>query len=164
MRTGVGCRIGRGFVQKGRGIQPANEALAETYRRAAVHEPFEFDAATQVQLIKKSLAVCVDETWRLHGASTELTHLHLLVRWHDDGVGFTKVRGRIKNLLSLGLSRRAGVTGRPWFSQEASRRRVRDDGHFQYLMGEYLPKHGGVQWYEGIGWRNVPAGVEVDEV
>jgi hypothetical protein len=150
----------RGFVQKGREIQPRNDALAEAYRRAASDEPFEFDASTQMRLITKAMDVCADEGWRLHGASTEPTHLHVLVSWLDEGVGFAKVRGRIKNMLSLDLSRRAGVTGRPWFAGDASRRRVRDEGHFRYLMAEYLPKHGGVQWYEGVGWRNLAAGLE----
>lgn len=150
----------RGFVQKGRGIQPQNDALADAYRRAAKHEPFEFDAATQIRLIVKSRAVCVGEGWRLHGASTELTHLHVLVSWSDEGLEFQKVRGRIKNLVSLDLSQRAGVTGRPWFAGEASRRRVRTREHFEYLLQQYLPKHGGVQWYEDRGWVNVPAGME----
>jgi hypothetical protein len=70
------------------------------------------------------------------------------------------VRGRIKNLLSLDLSRHAGIMGRPWFAEEASRKRVRDLGHLDYLPGEYLPKHGGVQWYEDRGWMNLPLGVD----
>jgi hypothetical protein len=150
----------RGFVQKGRGIQPKNDALAGAYRGAAKHEPFEFDVEAQVRLIGKAMAVCHGESWRLHGASTEPTHLHVLTSWQDSSVAFQSVRGRIKNLLSLDLSRRAGITGRPWFAGEASRRRVRDDAHFRYLLDVYLPKHGGVQWYEGLGWRNLPLGME----
>jgi hypothetical protein len=152
----------RGFVQKGRGIQPKNDASAEEYREAAKDEPFEFDVTTQVQLIGKSLAVCCEEKWRLHGASTESTHLHLLVSWHDEASKSSKVRGRIKNLVSLELARRADVTGRPWLAGDASRRPVRDEGHFRHLMAEYLPNHSGVQWYESVGWQNLPPGVDVE--
>ena len=154
----------RGFVQKGKGIQPQNEPLADAYRAAAAHEAVLFDAATQCRLIRKTLAVCQGDKFRLHGASTEPTHLHLVVSWRDESQVFAKVRGRIKNLLSLDLSRRAGVTGRPWFAGEASRKRVGDERHFRHLIDEYLPRHGGVQWYEGRGWCNLPPGMNVGEM
>jgi hypothetical protein len=102
----------RGFVQEGKGIQPTNQPLAHAYRNAAKHEPFEFDAATQHRLIRKARAVCKSDGYRLHGASTEPTHLHLVISWVDEALAYGKVRGRIKNLLSLDLSRRAG-TGPP---------------------------------------------------
>ncbi len=139
----------RGFVKKDRGIQPPNKPLADAYRRAAKAENFSFSPSTQLRLISKVRAVCDGDGYRLHGAATEPTHLHTLVSWVDEAVDFRKVRGRIKNLLSLDLSRRAGVTGRPLFSTGASWRRVEDERHFRYLLDEYLRKHGGVQWYEG---------------
>ncbi len=150
----------RGFVQKDRGVQPTNKPLADAYRRAAKAEPFAFDPLTQYHLIAKAGAVCVGDGYRLHGAATEPTHLHVLVSWLDESIPFTKVRGRIRNLLSLDLSKRAGITGRPWFSAGASRKRVEDNCHFRHLLEVYLPKHGGVQWYEGRGWVNLPAGIE----
>jgi hypothetical protein len=150
----------RGFVQKGRGVQPANEALASSYRDAAAHDAFEFDGETQCPLIWKTLAVCRDEEWRLHGASSEPTHLHAIVSWGDEALRFTRVRGRIKNLMSLDLSRRSGITGRPWFADDSSRKRVKDSRHLEYLMAEYLPRHGGVQWFDGRGWGKLPAGVD----
>jgi hypothetical protein len=150
----------RGFVQKGRGVQSANEGLASAYRDAAAHEAFEFDAETQYRLIWKALAVCRDEAWRLHGASTEPTHLHAVVSWVDEALRFTRVPGRIKNLLSLDLSQRAGLTGRPWFAEDRRRKRVSDAKHLAHLLSEYLPKHGGVQWIEGSGWGKLPLGVD----
>jgi hypothetical protein len=150
----------RGFVQKGRGVQPANEALANAYRDAAAHAAFEFDGETQCRLIWKALAVCRDEEWRLHGVSSEPTHLHAIVSWGDESLRFTRVRGRIKNVLSLDLSRRAGVTGRPWFADDSGRKRVKDSRHLEYLMAEYLPRHEGVQWFEGRGWGKLPVGLD----
>ncbi|HMP06225.1 MAG TPA: hypothetical protein PJ982_07750 [Lacipirellulaceae bacterium] len=146
----------QGFVRKRRGIQPADRPLAQAYRRDAKHEAFRFDSPTQRQLIEKALAICGSEGYRLLGAASEPTHLHLVVCWSDEQLGFARVRGRIKNLLALDLSRRAGVTGRPWFGGESSRKRVTNGDHLAYLLGAYLPKHCGVQWYESSGWRNLP--------
>jgi hypothetical protein len=153
----------RGFVQKDRGIQSSNKRLADAYRRAAKAEAFTFLPRIQYHLIAKAKAVCVGDGYRLHGAATEPTHLHVLVSWQDIAIPFTKVRGRIRNLLSLDLSKRAGVAGRPWFSTGASRKQVQDNLHFRHLLDEYLPKHGGVQWYEGRGWANLPAWFEPAE-
>ncbi|MEQ8838739.1 MAG: hypothetical protein RID07_18185, partial [Lacipirellulaceae bacterium] len=87
-----------------------------------------------------------------HGVATDRTHLHAVVSWRNEHLTFRKVRGRIKNLLALDLSRAAGITGRPWFSREASRKQVSDEEHFNYLLRVYLPKHQGWQWYEDRGW------------
>jgi hypothetical protein len=116
----------------------------------------------QIELIAKTHAICAGDDYRLHGAGTEPTHLHALMSWQDDALDFRKVRGRIKNLLSLHLSRRVGVTGRPWFSGGSSRRRVEDQKHFDHLMKVYLPRHRGVGWYEGRGWVNLPPGVNAE--
>jgi hypothetical protein len=152
----------RGYVQEEEGIHPRNERLAAAYRKAATHPPFEFDALAQLQLIVKTRAVCAGDGYRLHGAATEPTHLHAVLSWADALLALGKVRGRIKNLLSLDLSRRAIVTGRPWFSTGASRRRVRDAEHLRHLLDVYLPRHRGVGWYEDRGWVNLPPGIDPD--
>lgn len=145
----------RGYVEKGAGIQPTNVKLASKYRTLAKHPPFLFDALTQHHLILKAQAICLGEGYRLHGAGTESTHLHMVVSWHDELLSYGKVRGRIKNLLSLDLSRRAGITGRPWFSTGSSRKRVKDLKHLRCLLDKYLPDHSGVGWYEDRGWVNL---------
>jgi hypothetical protein len=152
----------KGFVQKGKGIQTSNKSLADAYRKAATHEPFEFNSLTQCRLIWKARAVCGSDGYRLHGGASETTHLHVVVSWLDAALRFAKVRGRIKNLMSLDLSRRAGTTGRPWFSDESSRRRVKDEAHLAYLLETYMPRHRGVGWYEDRGWVNLPAGADPD--
>jgi hypothetical protein len=111
-------------VEKGAGIQPTNVKLARVYRTTAKHPPFLFEALTQYHLILKAQAVCLDDGHRLYGAASESTHLHMVVSWRDELLAYSKVRGRMKNLTSLDLSRRAGLTGRPWFSDGASRKRV----------------------------------------
>jgi hypothetical protein len=149
----------RGYVEKGAGIQPSNIQLANAYRAEAQHPPFLFDSLAQYYLILKAQAVCTEDGYRLHGAGSETTHLHFIVSWHDESLPYGKVRGRIKNLMSLDLSRRAGITGRPWFSVGASRKRVNDLRHLRYLLDKYLPNHRGVGWNEDRGWVNLPPGV-----
>ena len=136
----------RGFVDKRRGAQASNRSLGDAYRQAARHKSFEFDRLTQYHLISKARAVCAGDGFRLHGAATEPTHLHALVSWIDETIGYVKVRRRLKNLLSLDLSRRAGVTGRPWFSTGSSRRQIKDEGHFRHLL-DMLPAKA---WRRGV--------------
>ena len=121
----------QGFVQQGKGIQPTNNPLAQAYRRAATHDAVLFTPDDQRALIEKLFHIAETDSLRIHAATADPTHLHTLVSWADDR-SFTKVRGRIKNLLSLCLSRRAATTGRPWFVQGASRKRVEDEQHYWY--------------------------------
>ena len=87
-----------GFVQKGRGIEPPNERLAKAYADAACYPPYHFAADVQRFLIGTALHLCQRRGWRVHGAATEVTHLHLLVSWRDE-TPWQDVRGKIKNIL-----------------------------------------------------------------
>lgn len=142
----------RGFAQEDEGYQPPNPELADAYRGAAKFDAVEFDARTERFLIEVARDVCSRRGWRLHGGATEPSHLHALVSWCD-GTRWQDVRGKIKNILSLELSKRAGTLGRRWFVEGASRKRVIEQGHFDYLMQTYIPKkHGGWRWTEVLGW------------
>lgn len=142
----------RGFAPEGEGCQPPNPELADAYRDAAKFEPVEFDQPTERFLIEVAQDVCGRRPWHLHAAATEPSHIHCLVSWRDRS-RWEDVRGKIKNILSLELSKRAGCFGRPWFSELASRKRVLDRGHFNYLIETYLNKrHGGWRWTEKHGW------------
>lgn len=140
-----------GFVQEGDGIQAPSPRLAESYAEAAGHPPFQFSPGIQRFLVASATEVCQRRNWRLHAGATELTHLHMLVSWRDHAP-WQDVRGKIKNILSLELSKRQRVKGRPWFSKGASRKNVRNREHFDYLMKQYLPSHSGVAWFEDRGW------------
>ncbi len=137
----------RGFVQKGRGIQPPSAKLARAYGKAARHPPFLLDADAQGFLIEVALDVCRRRGWKVHGIATDPTHLHVLVSWRSRA-RWQDVTGKLKNILSTALSKRAGVTGRPWFVDGSSRKQVRDREHFEYLMNEYLPDHVGCKWFQ----------------
>ena len=146
----------QGFVQEGKGIQPTNTHLAQAYRAAANHTPVSFTGSQQKAMIEKLHHIAETDRLSVYGVSSDTSHLHVLVGW-EDGRGYAKVRGRIKNLLALHLSRLAGKTGRPWFVKESSRKRVKDEGHFEYLLMTYLPKHLGWQWYRRRGWVEPPS-------
>jgi len=146
----------QGFVQEGKGIQPTNSNLATAYKQAAKHPTFRFSPAIQRTLIDKLHHIAQTDRLILYGIGTDPTHLHVLTGWEDERDSVA-VRGRIKNLLSLHLSRRAGTTGQPWFVKKASRKRVKDEPHFEYLLDTYLPKHDGWQWYRRRGWVQPPS-------
>ena len=140
-----------GFVQKGKGLQPPNRELAAAYANAANHPPFSFDEDTQQLLIETTLDVCSRRDWRLHEIATETSHLHALVSWKNT-TRWQNVRGKIRNICSLELSKKHQQHGRPWFVEGASRKRVRNRRHFERLMTTYLPNHRGLKWFETRGW------------
>ena len=142
----------RGFVKEGEGYLPPNPKLAKAYRDVAKFPPVEFDHDTEKLLIEVAQDVCGRRDWHFHGGATEPSHFHALVSWRGNH-RWQDVRGKIRNILSLELSKRAGTTGRPWFVQKASRKRVRDRDHFDYLMKTYiLKKHRGWRWTEIVRW------------
>ncbi len=138
----------RGFVKKSEGVQPTNPALAESYRDAASDEPYEFDDLTQRFVVEVVRGIGARHRWRVHAIACEPTHIHLLVSW-ESGEAWSSVRGKFKNIISLELSKRHEQLGRRWLSTGASRKRVKDRTHFDYLMKTYLPRHGGACWCEG---------------
>jgi hypothetical protein len=132
--------------------------MARMYDHNAKFDPAEFDPLIQAVLISGAYDVCQRRTWRLHGAGTDPTHAHFAISWR----GFTRwgdVRDKLKNLLSLFIGRATGITGRPWFVAEGSRKRVADLDHLEYLLGTYFPSHRGLSWREGTPLPEIPAGI-----
>jgi REP element-mobilizing transposase RayT len=139
------------FVQRGKGLQPANELLAKSYVELAMHPPFVFDAEIQRFLIETVLDVCERRGWRLHGVATDPSHLHVLASWNGD-TPWKAVRGKIRKIISLERSKRHEQPGRKWLSTDSSRKKVKDRNHFDHLMQTYLPNHRGLKWFEHRGW------------
>ncbi len=137
----------RGFVKKGEGVQLPNPALAASYRNAASDGPYELDDPTQRFVVEVVCDIGVRHGWRIHAIACEPTHVHILVSWGSDEA-WSYVRGKFKNIISLELSKRHGREGRRWLSKGASRKRVKDRGHFDYLVKTYLPRHHGACWFE----------------
>ena len=139
----------RGFVQRKRGIQPTNLALAREYDRVARDAPVLFNDHLQNVLICGLIDICSQRGWRLHQVATDPTHLHFVVSWRGF-MRWEQVRAKVKNLLSLLLGRFTGET-RHWFVRHGSRKRVKDPSHLKHLLDRYLPDHRGRQWKEGEG-------------
>lgn len=138
----------RGFVQTGRGIQPSNDSLAHYYSQHAKQQPVHFGNRQQNVMLWIIWDACNQRGWRLHSTAFESSHVHILVSWKSKET-WQVVRKKLKNLTSWALSKDDDNEGRRWMVRGASRKRVRNRGHFDHLMTAYLPRHRGVLWREG---------------
>ena len=137
----------RGYTDHNLGVLPPDQSMADWHNSIATDDPFEFTDQIQRLLIRETHAACIRYGWRLHGAGTELTHLHTLLSWRDF-IRYETAVQRIKGVLSHTLGQTIGPPGRHWFSKGSSERRVRDQKHFDYLLDEYFPSHK-LSWREG---------------
>jgi len=135
-----------GFVRRGEGVLPSDEPLGRQYRERAGQSEVTFDAAVQALLIAECRTAFEKQRCRGHYVATETTHLHVLVSWPDER-DWSKLRAGLRASLSRRLNKEYGK--RAWFVDGSSRRRVKDQDHFDHLVTEYLPNHGGWKWREG---------------
>jgi hypothetical protein len=136
----------QGYVRRGKGIQAPDKKMAELYERDAKHPAMRFDARMRETLIISTRAICQSKGWRLHQVRATTTHVHALVSWRHFAE-WKSVSNTLKRCLGAELSKSLDRRG-PWFSRSSSRKRVCDERHFEYLMDDYLPKHGGAFWSE----------------
>ena len=146
----------RGYVQRGRGIQPPDPEKAQRFDQLARQERVRFYLDLHPTIIDGCRDICHRRGWRLHQVVVVSSHVHALVSWRDRATTWHVARDTIKRLLGWMLAKHTSLTGRKWFSRGGSRKRVRDRDHFNYLMTDYLPKHamgrrGGSGWREDIG-------------
>ncbi|TWT73820.1 hypothetical protein Pla123a_37140 [Posidoniimonas polymericola] len=144
----------QGYVERNRGIHPTNKKLATIQRGLLTQPEVSFDSELQRAIIERFQAICQEEGYRAHAAASEASHVHLLASWRDFQAPMKQVGGRIKNLISLHLSREHDCVGHKWFARGASRQQVESRRHFEHLVNAYLPKHSGWFWREEIGWRD----------
>jgi hypothetical protein len=137
-----------GFVHWREGLQPTDKSLAEAYRKKMRTEPVSFCSELQKRLIDELQTASGFQKVRLHAAATEETHVHAVVSWADaravDNVG-----GGLRESLSRRLSKERGK--RTWLAKAGSKRRVKNQEHFDYLRLVYLPSHRGWKWDEERG-------------
>lgn len=138
----------RGYVRRKQGIQEPDDGMARAYADAATEEPYLLDELAQSILCWIIYDCCGRRKWRLHGVAFEPTHVHILVSWKNESA-MPEVFKRLINLMSWALGQKVVVKRKHWFSKFGSRQQVKDRGHFDHLMGVYLPKHGGLVWREG---------------
>ena len=133
----------QGYVKPKRGILPPDSNMADRYRRAAKYDPVIFDPDQQCLIIETILEACAVLQCQACFVSAEPTHVHVLVSWRPDRP-WLRIRSSLKSALTRTLNGR--YSRRPWFSENASRKRVRDRRHFNYLVNDYLPAHRGLKW------------------
>ncbi len=138
----------RGYVQRGKGIQPQSIKMADRYRERQQQVVVKFDAQIQTQLIAITKEACENQSLRLHGIATDASHVHILVSLSTE-----KDAKDVRQNLKQSLTRRLNEHSRKahWFGRGGSQKHVADQEHFDYLLGVYLPDHRGVCWFEGKG-------------
>ena len=127
----------RGYTRWKKGYEKPDPERAKEYDRNAKHPRVNFDRAIQEILILGTIDVCKRRGWRLHGAATDPTHLHVAVSWHGF-LPWNEALRQIKNVLSYLLGRCTDQRGRRWFVQHGSRRRITDHEHLTYLLKTYF--------------------------
>ena len=137
-----------GFVHWREGLKPADKRLAQAYRKKMRTEPARFSAEIQQLLIDEMQKAVGFQQLRLHAVATEETHVHAVVSWADERAVKTISDG-LRQSLSRRLKKRDAA--RTWLAKGGSKRRVKNQEHFDYLRCIYLPSHRGWKWDEGRG-------------
>ena len=117
--------------------------MADRYRRNAKEGPARFDYDIQKIMINEILIASKFQRFAVDSVATDPSHLHVLNHWRDQR-GFALIRNGLRSSLTRRLNREFGK--RAWFSESASRKRVVDQEHFDYLVQTYLPDHPGWKW------------------
>ncbi|MCE9591085.1 MAG: hypothetical protein K8S99_11230 [Planctomycetes bacterium] len=147
----------KGYVQRDEGLRPTNEPLAKWREGRAGQPATRFDDRQKELLLDVVEELAAEGAWALHGAGCTSTHLHTLVSFKEPACACgdvehclagcaarehaESVATRIKRIGGLRLAKAVGVNGRKWFGRGWDVSPVRGRGHFDHLMGEYLPKH-----------------------
>ena len=146
----------RGYTKRGEGYLPPDPEMARKYEERAKHESTIFTLEIQRALIQEVMIASKHQNFRLHAGAGEPTHTHHLVSWNDSRT-WMQVRSNLKSSLSRRLSSMTDVLfdGQTVLklSRGASRKRVKDRKHFEYLIRTYLPRHDGAFWSRRTGWR-----------
>src|ERR1700733_11834599 len=90
----------RGYVRRGKGIQPPNPKLGNYQKRIASQGEADFDGDVQKTLICLAHEICGNHSWRLHAAGTDASHIHLIISTLHPIVA-DRISAKLKNLLSL---------------------------------------------------------------
>lgn len=133
----------QGYVKRKRGILPTNVAEAKRYRAAMKEAIVEFDSQVQETVIDSIIDSQEKQRFECYYIATDPTHVHALIGWRDERT-WLHMRSIIKSSISRRLKKDCGK--RSWLAEGASRKRVKDRTHFEYLIARYLPKHRGWKW------------------
>jgi len=138
-----------GYVRRGEGVLPPDPEMAHQYDRNSKEEGVFFDEHTQRLIIQSVLDAAPFQSFRTHSISTDNTHIHILVSW-TSGRELAKVSQSIKTSITRALN--TALHKRTWLSDGGDQKQVVDAEHFDYLITDYVPKHTGLKWREGVGF------------
>jgi hypothetical protein len=133
----------RGYTKRSKRILPPDPEMAGRYRQNMKESPIEFDHEIQRVMIDELLVASKYQRFRNESIGSDPTHLHDLVTWRDDR-SWAQLRNGIRSSLTRKLNQLFGR--RTWFVDGASRKRVLDRDHYDYLTITYLPDHPGWKW------------------
>lgn len=136
----------QGYVKRGM-VLPRDAHEAAKYRARQKESTAEFDDAIQQVIVDELVVTAQFRRFRLHGAATDPTHVHVLVSWSDER-SYKMLRRGVRESLTRRLKREQH---RNWFTHRGSRKRVVERSHFNYLMDSYLANHRGWKWDERRG-------------
>jgi hypothetical protein len=128
----------RGYVHRTYELQPSDAPMADCYRANMRSDPVAFDDQMLALLIEGACNAGKFIDAVVHGCGTDPTHIHVLVSWNHDRT-FQSMRASSRSGMSRAMNHMFGK--REWFSDFPSRKRVRHQKHFDYVVLEYLPKH-----------------------
>lgn len=132
----------RGYVKSKQILKP-NSAQANRYREAMAYPPIIFKEHHQRSVIDVIQEACQAIQTKPVTIATDATHIHALIQWRDER-DWQPIRTSIKRAITIRLKR--DFESRPRLSRNASRKRITEQSHYNYLFTRYLPSHRGVFW------------------
>ena len=133
----------RRYTKREQRYLPQDREMAEHYRRNMKREPVTFDDELQQLIIDEIVTASRFQRFVLRGIGTDPTHAHALVTWIEKRT-WAQLRNGIRSSITRRLNKLRGK--RNWFVDSASRKRVRNRKHYDYLVNTYLPDHPGWKW------------------
>lgn len=143
----------RGYVQRGKGLQPPDPDRARWRNDHASQPPARFDQRQQ-QLIQTVISTSIDD---LYACATTPTHIHILFAFRSPAcqcgaaahcnkrcparTHVQTIATPLKRNLGARLAEQARVKGRKWLSRGCDITPVRDQKHLGHLLAAYLPDH-----------------------
>ncbi|MEM9414411.1 MAG: hypothetical protein AAGA29_02895 [Planctomycetota bacterium] len=131
----------KGYVHRAKGLKPKDDAMASNYRAKQKHPTvlFTHDQQEAIAASLRDAGPCIEAT--IHAIATEPSHFHVLVSWNHDRK-WDSIRRSLRTSVSLTLNKTFGK--REWLVKNSSRKQVKDEEHFIYLIRQYLPSHRGL--------------------
>ena len=134
----------RGYTKRGKGYLPRDGEMNDNYRRNMSEDPARCDHQIQKLIVNEILVASGFQRFVARAIGTDDSHIHALVTWIDTRT-WERLRNGIRSSITRCLNRQL-KSRRKWLSESASRKRVNDRKHYDYLTDTYLPDHPGWKW------------------